>query len=232
MQTKKKVVTNFGKLPYDLNIQFFAEGGEGGAGDGVQQISFEPQFGMTEFNDFLANNKDAQTFFQAKLDNGLEKSREALRAEALEQAKKELSQAQQKPAWEIEMDKLRAENEAIRQQGVTESIKTELSNRVATASIPGLDVGLVHELCLKGTAEDSYATFDKVIATINSAAKELTDREIEKRMGGYASNPMSGKGTASQTVAQSTGARIASEIAAMRANNNTRSSKSAEHYKI
>lgn len=219
-------------LLLDLDIQLFADGNleAGGQPGDVGQLSFEPKFGMSEFNEFLSNNKDAQTLFNAKIENATMQKIEGMRSALLEEAKSELAKQQSKQPWEIEIDNLRIENEKIRQQSVVNGIKTELSNRLIAASITGLDAETVNAICLKETAEESYATFDKLVASIRNAAETMKNNEIEKRMNGYAFNPAASTGGTATN--ESIGLSVARQVVAQRKESHDRSSRAAKHYNL
>lgn len=220
---------NFTKLPYQLDIQYFGgEGGEGAQSGGQEQITFEPKFGMTEFNEFLNSDQNAQALFNAKLNQALLEKQAELEPTLLEKAKAALAQEAEKPAWQIEIDKLKAENAAKEKALAQEATRSHLTSRFSAAAIEGVTPEQIHAFCLRDTVEESNKAYDNFMALVDAAAEAKTAKELENRSRGFAFQPVGGsRGGASSNEPQ--GVLIARQIAETRTNHNSHS-KGAKDY--
>lgn len=220
------------KLPIlmPLDIQLFAEPGEPGATTTEHTNTVVPSsaFGMTEFTNFLGENENAQAFFNAKLEAAVLNDRQSTYQDMVEKAKAEVSHKDKEP-WEIEIEKLKAENEQNKLVALQSGIKSELTAKLAENDIKTISPELIHKFCLKDSAEASLNAYNELNAVIQEAAKEIAERTINERMNGYAHNPIGG-GRGAQVSKDSVGVGIAKQIASDAAVNNKRANNARSHY--
>lgn len=216
------------------DIQMLADDGNGGGEPAppappAQQQELFPNYGMTEFTEFLTTNASAKTFFEAKMNAAMVERESAIKTAALEEAKQQLSLEGQKKPWEIEIDKLKAETAKAQKAAAQEAIKSQLATKLATPEFANVDQTALMQLVLRDTAEESLATFDMINTIIDTVAEQRKNAEVEKRLNGMTYNPMGG-GRQVGGAQESQGVAIARAIAQSKTEQNKSSDRATAHY--
>lgn len=214
-----------------LNIQLFAEG-EGEGQQQQQQGTFEPEFNLTHFSDFLTNNADAKTLFDAKLEHAIAQREESLRGTMLEEAKKQLEQQKNKSPLELEVEQLRQETQQLQQKAQREAIKASLATKLNQPEFNGVDIDSVLGFVLKDTQENSQASFDTFMNLVNTVAEHKKNAELEQRLNGMQYNPLGGRNGAPTKLGESMAVSIARDVMATATQAQKMSQNAREHFNL
>lgn len=216
-----------------LNIQFFAEGeGEGQQQQQQQQATFEPEFNLTHFSEFLNNNTDAQTLFDAKLEHALAQREESLRGTMLEEAKKQLSSQANKSPLELEVERLREETAKLQRQSQQEQIRASLATQLAKPEFANVDVESVLGFVMKDSQEASQTSMQAFMELVNTVADHKKNTELEQRLNGMQYNPLGARNGATAKPGESAALGIARDVMAASSKANDMAQHARKHFNL
>lgn len=146
-----------------MNLQFFAEAGEGGGQD--QQ----PQFSFDDFKSFAESNEEAQKFLQSQSQSAADKQLESWKQNNLDKIKQDTIKAYEeskknKSPEQQQLEKLQAEFEAEKALRVTSDNKAFVAEQIA-----GLE--------LEGDLKESVSQF--MLNNLVSADTDFTQKAVE-----------------------------------------------------
>lgn len=156
---RKETIMKYKQL-VPMNLQLFAEGGEG------EQT---PSFTMDDFKAFAEGNEDAQKFIQSQSQSAADKQLEAWKANNLDKVKQETikeyeASKKNKSPEQLQLEKLQKEFEAEKALRVTSDNKAYVAEQIA-----GLE--------LDGDLKESVSQF--MLTNLVSADTEFTQKAVE-----------------------------------------------------
>lgn len=172
-----------------MNIQFFAEPGDGGG---------EPlQFSFDDFKSFAESNEDAQKFLQSQSQSAADKQLESWKQNNLDKIKQDTikqyeESKKNKSPEQQQLEKLQAEFEAEKALRVTSDNKAFVAEQIAGLNLEGDLKDAVSQFMLNNLVssdtdftQKAVEAFTGVLGTINDKhADILKDLQMKTAFGG------------------------------------------------
>ncbi|MEK4711142.1 capsid assembly scaffolding protein Gp46 family protein [Bacillus sp. FSL R10-2780] len=166
------------ELPYRLNLQFFAEGEEGGENPGGgEELGGEkaPEFTLDHFQSFLDTNVDAQKVVQSRVDSGVSKGVESFKTKTMpDLIQKEIAKRTEKTPEQIEMEEMKNEIAKMKSENIRKTIETEVAKQ---ADKLGIDADFALTFCIDPTSLDNTI---KNVTKFNEYAETLVSERVQK----------------------------------------------------
>lgn len=161
-----------------MNLQFFAEPGEGGGQD--QQ----PQFSFDDFKSFAESNEEAQKFLQSQSQSTADKQLEAWKTNNLDKIKqeavKEFENAKKnKSPEQLKLEKLEQEFKAEKALRVTSENKAFVAEQIAGLNLEGEVKDTVSQFMLNNLVTDNTEFTQKAVEAFTGVLAKVNENHQE-----------------------------------------------------